>query len=54
MSATVNRCQVSYLEMLGTYPIYQVYMKLSGIEMSYTCMTCSRYGWNNTGSLVGL
>ena len=35
MSATVNKCQVSYLEMLGTYPVYQVYMKLSGSEMSY-------------------
>ena len=30
------KCQLSYLEMLGTYPVYQVYMKLSGIEMSYT------------------
>ena len=27
-------------------------MKLSGIEMSY--MICSRYGWNNTESLVAL
>ena len=36
MSAAVNECLVSYLELLGTYPIYQVYMKLSGIEMSYT------------------
>ena len=36
MSATVNKCQVSYLEMLGTYPVYQVYMKLSGSEMPYT------------------
>ena len=36
MSATVNKCQVSYPEMLGTYPVYQVYMKLSGSEMSYT------------------
>jgi len=26
-------------------------MKLSGIV---TYMTCSRYGWNNTGSLVTL
>ena len=36
MSATVNKSQVSYLKLLGTYPIYQVYMKLSSIEMSYT------------------
>ena len=53
MSATVNKCQVSYLEMLGTYPVYQVYMKPSGSEMSYTWpVFCSRYGWNNKGSLV--
>ena len=31
-----NKCPVSYLEMLGTYPTQQVYMKLLGTEMSYT------------------
>ena len=33
-TVTINECQVPYLEMLGTYLIQQVYMKLSGIEMS--------------------
>ena len=32
---------------------YILYIKLSGIEMSYY-MTYSSYGWNNTGSLVAL
>ena len=45
MSATVNKCQVSYLEMLGTYPVNQVYMKLSGSEMSYRICSIRRHGY---------
>ena len=41
MSVTVNKCQVSYLEMLGTYTIAGIDMNLSGTEMS-EYMTCSR------------
>jgi len=33
MSAIMNNCQV---EMLDIYDLWQVYMKLSGIEMSDT------------------
>ena len=36
MSVTINKCQISFLEMLGTYSIAGIYMKLSGIEMSCT------------------
>ena len=49
-NVTYYPCQVSYQEMF-TYPVGN--MKLSGIEMLYY-MTCSWYGWNNTGSLVAL
>ena len=51
MSATVNKCQVSHLEMLGTY--YPIAGRHE-TEMSYLWHICSRYGWNNTGSLVAL
>ena len=33
-NVSYNQCQVRYLEMLGTYLIGIIYMKLSGIEMS--------------------
>ena len=36
MPVTINKCQISFLEMLGTYSIAGIYMKLSGIEMSCT------------------
>ena len=39
LSMNVSYCQqISGVlpRMLGTYPIYEVYMKLSGSEMSYT------------------
>ena len=54
MSATINKCQVSYLEMSDTYSIADIYMKLSGTEMSYSLPIAGSYGWNNTGSLVAL
>ena len=51
MSATINKCQVSHLEMLGTY--YPIAGRHE-TEMSYLWHICSRYGRNNTGSLVAL
>ena len=49
MSATINKCVVPYLEMLGTYPI-------AGIQV----LKCHKHdlqqvsGWNNTESVVAL
>ena len=52
MSATINECQVQYQEMLGTYPIAGIHETVRYWNVIY--MTRSRYGWNNTGSLVAL
>ena len=50
MSATVNKSQVPYLEMLGTYyPTAGIHETVRYSNVIY--MTCNRYGWNNTGSL---
>ena len=35
MIATISKCQLSYLELLGTCPIVGI-LKLSGTEMTYT------------------
>ena len=43
MSVTINKCQIPFLEMLGTYPIAGIYMKLSGIEMSGTYPIAGTY-----------
>ena len=42
--------QVSHLDMLGTYPIADIYMKLSGIEM-YTCAVAGMAGYNTARKL---
>ena len=52
ISVPVNTCQVPYLEMLGTCPTAGIHETVRYWNVIYT--TRSRYGWNNTGSLVVL
>ena len=51
-----TKCQLlsknSYLEMLDTYSIAGICKTVRYWNVIY--MTCSRYGWNNTGSLAAL
>ena len=52
MSATINKCQVSYLKLLSAYPLAGIHETVSYWNVIY--MTYGRRGWNNTGSLVAL
>ena len=52
--------KITYIHMemiwnvIQSWPIACIHVNWSSIEMSCSCMTYSRYGWNNTRSLVAL
>ena len=54
MSATMNECQVGIHDLwqVGMHDLWQVYVHKTVRNWNVLYMTCSRYGWINTGSLV--